>query len=260
VSFSPDRSCPSSEKESLVGDESDSGDEHLRNEQMLPPPLTGRGGAPRTILDSSGTLAFGLPPDHAIRQEVMFETPPAILKEKAEVAAAEPKHNDGNNTDTQFTDRTIIYVAGSVLESTFGDQARAGDVLTEIILHRRQQRSSVEGRQHQQETPNLMDHQADTTLVSRTTHSGTPFSPHRRDDVSLARLKNVEQNDDSLASGSLYHHRDDNDVDDDEGSADVNFAPGDSSSITSVVSRRRGRGGGRGRGRGGGRGRGRGRG
>jgi hypothetical protein len=55
----------------------------------------------------------------------------------------------------------------------------------------------------------------------------------------------VEQNDDSLASGSLYHHRDE-DVDDDEGSADVNVAPGDSTSITSVVVR----GGVRGRGRG----------
>jgi hypothetical protein len=52
----------------------------------------------------------------------------------------------------------------------------------------------------------------------------------------------VEENDDSLASGSLYHHRD-NDVDDDEGSADVNVAPGDSNSITSVVGRGGGRGG-----------------
>jgi hypothetical protein len=65
----------------------------------------------------------------------MFETPPAILKEKAEVSAAESEHNNGNNTDTQLTDRTTIYVAGSVLESTFGDHARAGDVLTDTILH-----------------------------------------------------------------------------------------------------------------------------
>jgi hypothetical protein len=150
MSFSPDRSCPSSEKDSLVGDESDSGDEHLRNERMLPPPLAGLGGAPRRILDSSGTLAFGLPPDHAIRQEVMFEIPPAILKKKAEVAASDPKHHDGNITDTTLTDRTTIYVVGSVLESTFGDQARAGDVLTDTSLHRCQQRSSVEGRQQQQ--------------------------------------------------------------------------------------------------------------
>jgi hypothetical protein len=56
-----------------------------------------------------------------------------------------------------------------------------------------------------------MDHQADTTPMRRTTHSGIPFSPPRGDDVSLARLKNVEQNDDSLASGSLYHHCDDDD-------------------------------------------------
>jgi hypothetical protein len=124
MSFSPDCSCPSSEKVSLAGDESDSGDEHLRNGGMLPPPLTGRGGGPRTILDSSGTLAFGLPPDHAIRQETMFKMPPAILKEKGEVAAAEPEHNDGNDTDTTLTDRTTIYVvAGLVLESTFGDHA-----------------------------------------------------------------------------------------------------------------------------------------
>jgi hypothetical protein len=180
MSFSPDRSCPSSEKESLDGDESNSGDEHLRNEQMLPPPLTSRGGGPRTILDSYGTLAFGLPPDHAIRQETMFEMPPAILKEKGEVAAAEPKHNHGNDTDTTLTDRTTIYVvARSVPESTFGDQARAGDVLTDTILHRRQQQSSVKGRQHQQETKNVMDHQADTTPVRRTTRSGAPFSPPR---------------------------------------------------------------------------------
>jgi hypothetical protein len=65
----------------------------------------------------------------------------------------------------------------------------------------------------------------------------------------------VEQNDNSLASGSLYHRSDDN-VDDEEGSFDVNVAPGDSNSITSVV----GRGGGRGGGGGGGCGRGRGRG
>jgi hypothetical protein len=158
MSFSVDCSCPSSEKESLVGDESDSGDEHLRNERMLPPPLTGLGGAPRTILDSFGTLAFGLPPNHAIHQEVMFEIPPAIFKENAEVAAAEPEHNNGNDTDTTLTDRTTIYVAGSLLESTFGDQARAGDVLNDTILHRRQQRYRVEGRQHQQETTQFMDH------------------------------------------------------------------------------------------------------
>jgi hypothetical protein len=105
---------------------------------MLPPPLTGRGGAPRTILDSYGTLAFGIPPNHVIRQEALFETPPATLKEKGEVAAAETDHNDGKDTDTTLTDRTPIYVAGPVLESTFGDQARAGDVLTDTILHRRQ--------------------------------------------------------------------------------------------------------------------------
>jgi hypothetical protein len=235
MSFSPDHSCLSSKKESLAGVESNLGDEHLRNERMMPPPLTGRGGGPRTILDSYGTLAFGLPPNHAIHQDKICEMPPAILNEKGEVAATEPEHNDGNDTDTTLTDRSKIYVvAGSVLESTFGDQARAGDALTDTILHRRQQRYSVAGRQYQQETTNVMDHQADTTPVRRTTHSGTPFSPRRGDDVSLARLKNVEQNDDSLASGSLYHRSDDN-VDDNEGSGDVNVVPGDSSIITSVV-------------------------
>jgi hypothetical protein len=75
----------------------------------------------------------------------------------------------------------------------------------------------------------------------------------------------VEQNDDSLASGSFYHHRDDA-VDNDKGSADVNVAPGDSNSIKSVFGRGgdqgcgRGRVRGRGRGCGQGRGRGRGRG
>jgi hypothetical protein len=102
---------------------------------MLPPPLTCRGGAPRTILDSSGTLAFGLPFDHIIHQDALFETPLTVLKVKGEVAAAEPEHNDGNGTDTALTDRTTIYVAGLVLESTFGDQARADDVLTDTILH-----------------------------------------------------------------------------------------------------------------------------
>jgi hypothetical protein len=74
------------------------------------------------------------------------------LKEKDEVAVTEPDHNDGNDTDTTLTDRTTIFVAGLVLDSTFGDQASAGDVITDTILHRRQQRSSVEGRRHQQET------------------------------------------------------------------------------------------------------------
>jgi hypothetical protein len=60
-------------------------------------------------------------------------------------------------------------------------------------------------------------------------------------------LKNVEDNDDSVASGSLYHHLYD-DIDDEEGSTDINVAPGD-------IGRGRGRGrgqcrGGRGRGRG----------
>jgi hypothetical protein len=73
----------------------------------------------------------------------------------------------------------------------------------------------------------VMDHQADTTPVHRTTRSGTPFSPPRRDDVSLAGLKNVEQNDYSLA-----YHRSDGNVDDDEGSGDVNVAPGDSNICT----------------------------
>jgi hypothetical protein len=74
------------------------------------------------------------------------------------------------------------------------------------------------------------------TPIRRTKRSGTPFSPPRGDYVSLAWLKNVEQNDNSLAYGSLYHHRDD-DVDDDEGSADINVAPGYSNSITTVVGR-----------------------
>jgi hypothetical protein len=175
------------------------------------------------------------------------------LKEKSEVAAAETEHNNGNYTDTALTDRTTIYVAGSVLESTFGDQARAGDVLTDTILHRRQQRSSVARSQQQQETTHFMDHQADTTPVRRTTRSVIPFSPPRGDDVSLARLKNVEQNDDSLAPGSLYHHHD-NDVDNNEGLTDVNVAPGESNSITLIVGRGGGRGRGHGCGRGGGRG------
>jgi hypothetical protein len=80
MSFSPDSSCPSYEKESLAGDKSDSGDEHLMNERMLPPPITGRGGGPRTILDSYGTLVCGIPPDHAIGQETMFETPPCYIE------------------------------------------------------------------------------------------------------------------------------------------------------------------------------------
>jgi hypothetical protein len=243
MSLSPDRSCPSSEKESQVGHKSDWGDDHLVNERMLPPPLTGHCGAPIMIRDSYGTLVFGLPPDHAICQEVMFQIFPAISKEKDEVDVTEPEHDTDNDTDTTLTDGTTIYVAGSVLESTFGDQARAGDVLTDTMLHRRQQLSSVEWRQHQQETTNLMDHQAYTAPVPRTTHSGTPFSPPSGDDVSLARLKNEEENDDSLASGSLYHHRDDN-VKEHEFLADINYAPGDSNSITSVVRR----GGGRGRG------------
>jgi hypothetical protein len=174
--------------------------------------------------------------------------PPGILKEKGEVAAAELEHNDGNNRYTALTDRSTIYVvAGSVLDSTFGDQARAGDVLTNTILHRRQQRSSVSGRHHQQETTRVMDHQAGTPPVRRTTRSGTPFSPPRGDDVSLARLKDLEQNDDSLVSGSLYH-RSDNNVDNDEGPGNVNVAHGDSNIITSVVGRGVGVGGGRGQG------------
>jgi hypothetical protein len=70
--LSPDGSCPSSEKELQVEDKSESGDEHLRNERMLPPPLTGPVGAPRMLLDSYGTVLFRLPHDHNIHQEVPF--------------------------------------------------------------------------------------------------------------------------------------------------------------------------------------------
>jgi hypothetical protein len=109
------------------------------------------------LLDSSGTLAFGLPPDHAICQEILFYMP-AISNEKAEADATEPEHDKDSDTDTTLTNSTTGICAGSVLESKFGDQARAGDVLTAIILHRRQQQSSLEGRQHQQEKANLMEH------------------------------------------------------------------------------------------------------
>jgi hypothetical protein len=79
---------------------------------MLPPPLTGPGGAPLMLQDSSGTVVFGLPPDHAIRQEVLFEIPPAMCKEKADAAAAEPEHEhehdnaNDNDMDTTLTDVT----------------------------------------------------------------------------------------------------------------------------------------------------------
>jgi hypothetical protein len=66
---------------------------------MLPPPLTGPVGAPIMLLDSSGTLAFGIPPDHAIHQEALFEMPPAISKDNAEAAAAKPEHDNENDTD-----------------------------------------------------------------------------------------------------------------------------------------------------------------
>jgi hypothetical protein len=138
MSLSPDRSCPSSKKESQVEDELDSGDDHLRNERMLPPPLTGPGGAPLMLQDSSGTVVFGLPPDHAIRQEVLFEIPPAICNDKADAAVNDPDHDhdNDNDTDTTLTDVTTGRGAGSVLESIFSDQARAGDFLTDNILHR----------------------------------------------------------------------------------------------------------------------------
>jgi hypothetical protein len=84
-----------------------------------------------------------------------------------------------------------------VLESVFSDQARAIDVLTDTILHLWQQQSSLEGRQHQQETETSMEQQADLIPVRRTTHSGSPFSPPHGDDTSLAMLKNAEENDDS---------------------------------------------------------------
>jgi hypothetical protein len=127
MSLSPDSSGPSSEKESNVGEELDSGDGHLGNKRMLPPLLTVPGGAPRMILDSYGVLAFRLPPDHAICQEVRFKMPPAISMENAESAAAEPEHENDNNTDTTFTDGTKVIGAGLVLESKLGDQARAGE-------------------------------------------------------------------------------------------------------------------------------------
>jgi hypothetical protein len=68
MSLSAGRSCPLSEKKLQVEDESDSGDDHLRNKRMLPPTLTGPGGAPIMLLDSSGTVVFELPSDHAIHQ------------------------------------------------------------------------------------------------------------------------------------------------------------------------------------------------
>jgi hypothetical protein len=54
---------------------------------MLPPPLTDPGGAPLMLLDSSGTLSFGIPYDHAICQEALFDMP-TISKEKAEADVA----------------------------------------------------------------------------------------------------------------------------------------------------------------------------
>jgi hypothetical protein len=69
---------------------------------------------------------------------------PAISKEKADVAATETEHDNDNDTETTLNDDTTVNVDGWVLESTFGDQARAGDVLTDTILHGHQERSSVE--------------------------------------------------------------------------------------------------------------------
>jgi hypothetical protein len=62
-----------------------------------------------------------------------------------------------------------------------------------------------------------MDQQADSTPLRRTTHSVTPLYPPRRGDKTSIEdiLKNVEDNHDSFASGSIYTCGDDN-LDDDE--------------------------------------------
>jgi hypothetical protein len=172
MSFSPERSCASSGKESQIDNESESDDEHLRNERMLLPLLTGPSGAPRMLPDSSGTV-FGLPSDHAIHGDVLFEMPPAISMEKDVATVTEHKHDD--DTDRTFNEYTIGRGADSVLESTFENQSKAGDDLTHTILHWRQQKSSLEGKQQQQETANSMEQQADTTLLRWTTRIGAPF-------------------------------------------------------------------------------------
>jgi hypothetical protein len=217
------------------------------------PPLTGPGGARRMLPNRFGTVT-GLPPDNAIYRDVLFEMPPSISKEQADAAVAEPDH--GNDMDTTLTDLTIGRGAVSVLESIFGDQSTARDGVTDTNIHRQQQ-SIIDGRQQQQETADSMEQQEDTTPLRRTTPSGTPFSPPRLgNDTSLvAILKNVEENNESFTSGSVYHHGDD-DVDDDEDVALRNpielriryvGAPGDSHNNTLDIGRGRGRGG-RGRG------------
>jgi hypothetical protein len=76
-----------SEKESVAGTESENGDEELRAEQNMPP-LRGPGGAPRMLPNSFGTVT-GLPHDNVIHQDVLFEIPPFISKEK-DVAPSVP--------------------------------------------------------------------------------------------------------------------------------------------------------------------------
>jgi hypothetical protein len=192
MSLSPDHSCVLSEKELAVDAESGNGDEELRAERNMPP-LAGPGGAPIMLQNSYGTV-FGIPPDHAIHQDVLFEMPPSISNEQDLSAATESEH--GNDTDTILTDSTIGRGAASVLESTVGDQATSRDVVTHTILHRwqqQQQQSILDGRQHNQETVKSMEQEADLTPLSQ----------------------NVKENDELSASGSIYASGDD-DVDDDE--------------------------------------------
>jgi hypothetical protein len=91
--------------------------------------------------------------------------PPDISNDEKDVAAATEPVPD-NDIEEKLTECTIRRGADLVLESTFGDQSKAGDFLTDTIVHRRQQKSSLEGSQHQQETA-MKENQADTyTIVS----------------------------------------------------------------------------------------------
>jgi hypothetical protein len=166
------------------------------------------------MLPNSCATVTGLPPDNAIRKDVLFDMPPAISNEKDVAAAAE--HD--SDTDTTLIEIAIGRGADSVLESTVGDQATARDVVTDTSLHQRQQESNSNGRKQQQETTESMEQQADSTPLRWTTHSGTQFSPPRLgDDISLeAILKNVEENADSFASGLVHTRGDYEDVDNGE--------------------------------------------
>jgi hypothetical protein len=115
------------------------------------------------MLPNSYGDVIALPPDDAIHRAVFFEIPPFLSNYQDAAAGADP------DNDTTMTLPELISGRGAdlVLETTFSDQATAGGVITDTILHKRQQTYSLDGSKNQKDQAELMDQQEDLTPLHR---------------------------------------------------------------------------------------------